>query len=160
MKRVAYIFSVGILGMIFMSSYCTSPEQTASAKKELKAEIPQIKAGDGIDFKNISLEQAKKMASETGKLIFIDAFTSWCGPCKQMAATSFKDAEVGKVFNDGFINIKIEMEKDKEGPEVARTYNVRAYPTLLVIDGDGNLVKQVIGFQTKDRLLSLAEAVL
>ncbi len=52
------------------------------------------------------------------------------------------------------------MEKDEDGPEVARMYNVRAYPTLLVIDGEGNLVKQVIGFQTKDRLIALAESVL
>ena len=160
MKRVAYILGVGVIGMIFMSSYCTSTEPEGAVKKEVIANVPELKAGEGIDFKHMSLDEAKKQSSESGKLIFIDAYTSWCGPCKQMAATSFKDSEVGDVFNDGFINIKIDIEKDKDGSEVARTYNVRAYPTLLVIDGDGNLVKQVIGFQTKDRLLSLAEAVL
>jgi thiol:disulfide interchange protein len=115
---------------------------------------------NGIDFKKISLDKAKKLAAQEGKLIFIDAYTSWCGPCKKMAKTTFMDGEVGELFNENFINIKIEMEKDADGPDVARRYNVRAYPTLLIIDDEGNLVKQTIGFQDKSKLMNFAEAVL
>ena len=52
------------------------------------------------------------------------------------------------------------MEKNPDGKEVARMYNVRAYPTLIIIDGEGNLVKQTIGFQTKERIISFAKSVL
>ncbi|NVK63707.1 MAG: thioredoxin family protein [Flavobacteriales bacterium] len=119
-------------------------------------------AGDknGIEFSNISLEKAKKQASKSGKLIFIDAYTDWCGPCKRMAATTFKDPEVGEFFNENFINMKVEMEKDADGREIAQRYRVRAYPTLLIIDGDGNLKKSIIGFKSKNQLLAIAESVL
>jgi thioredoxin-related protein len=76
-----------------------------------------------------------------------------------MAATSFKNAEVGALFNEKFINLKIDVEQDADGPELAKMYKVRAYPTLLIIDGEGKLIKQVVGFQTEDRLLALASSV-
>ncbi len=113
----------------------------------------------GISFSDITLKEAKSMATDSEKLIFIDCYTDWCGPCKRMAATSFKDEEVGKVFNQKFINLKIEMEKNPEGNELARRYQVRAYPTLLVIDANGNLIKKVIGMQNVNGLLTLASTI-
>lgn len=119
-------------------------------------------AGDkgGIEFSQVSLEKAQKQASKSGKLIFIDAYTDWCGPCKRMAATTFMDPEVAEFFNENFVNLKVEMEKDADGPEIAQRYRVRAYPTLLFIDGDGNLKKTVIGFKSKNQLLAIAESLL
>jgi thiol:disulfide interchange protein len=100
-----------------------------------------------------------KEAKKTGKIIFIDAYTEWCGPCKKMAATSFMDSKVASTFNSKFINLKIEMEKNADGPDVARMYGVKAYPTLIFIDGDGKLKKSVIGFQTADQLLAIGKAL-
>lgn len=114
---------------------------------------------DGIAFKSITVEQAMAQAKKSGKLIFVDCYTSWCGPCKRMAATAFKDPEVASVFNDQFINIKVEMEKDAEGPDMARKYSVNAYPTLLVIDGNGKIVKKIVGGQSADGLLRIASSV-
>ena len=108
----------------------------------------------------MSLEKAKKEALKSGKLIFIDAYTDWCGPCKRMAATSFKDAAVGDLYNANFINLKIEMEKNPEGPGIARKYNVKAYPTLIIIDGTGRVVKQTMGMKSKAQLLALANSAL
>lgn len=116
--------------------------------------------GKGIKFSKLTLEKAQKEAAKTGKLIFIDAYTDWCGPCKQMAATSFMDAEVGEIFNNNFINVKIEMEKDADGPSIAKRYRVNAYPTLLILNAEGNLVKSVVGKKSKNELLALAESVL
>ena len=115
--------------------------------------------GAGIKFRGMSLEEAKKEAKSTGKIIFIDAYTDWCGPCKKMAATTFTDEKVGEVFNSKFINIKIEMEKSEDGPAVARAYGVRAYPTLLFIDGSGMLKKQVVGLQTPEQLIAVAKSI-
>lgn len=114
---------------------------------------------EGIDFQSITVKEAMEQAKESGQLIFIDCYTSWCGPCKRMAATAFKDEEVATVFNEQFINIKVEMEKDAEGPELARKYSVQGYPTLLVIDGNGKVVKKIVGGQTADGLLRIAGSV-
>ncbi|MCH2225052.1 MAG: thioredoxin family protein [Crocinitomicaceae bacterium] len=116
--------------------------------------------GTGISFSKVSFEKAKKEASKSGKLIFIDAYTDWCGPCKRMAATTFKDREVGELFNDNFVNLKVEMEKTSDGKELSRLYRVRAYPTLLIVDDQGNLVKQLVGFQSKEKLIAFAESAL
>ena len=52
------------------------------------------------------------------------------------------------------------MEKNPEGPGIARKYGVKAYPTLIIIDGTGKVVKQTIGMKSKDQLLALANSVL
>jgi thioredoxin 1 len=113
----------------------------------------------GIQFASLRLEEAKKLAKETGKLIFIDAYTSWCGPCKKMAASTFTDAKVGEVFNERYVNLKIDCELDPDGPEISRLYKIRAYPTLLFIDGDGKIVQSFLGYQTVDQLLTLVGTV-
>ena len=140
MKKIVGILFVAVIAVSVMSSF--------------------TEKGNGIEFSNVSLEKAKKVASKTGKLIFIDAYTEWCGPCKRMAATTFKDPEVGKFFNKNFINLKVEMEQDPDRIEIAKRYRVRAYPTLLIIDGDGNLVKSIIGSKTSAQLMAIAESVL
>lgn len=113
-----------------------------------------------IDFKPITLEAAKAMAAESGKLIFIDCYTVWCGPCKWMAANTFKDPSVAELFNDKFINLKVEMEKDADGKELSMKYEVRAYPTLLVIDSKGKLVKKTVGAQDANGLITFANSAL
>lgn len=113
----------------------------------------------GIEFKKLSLKKAMELADEEGKLIFIDAYTSWCGPCKQLEKTTFKSEKVGEAFNEQFINLKIDVEKDADGAEIERKYKISAYPTLLIIDSEGKLKKSLVGFQTERQLLSLAKAM-
>ena len=127
---------MGLIGLSFVGGPADSPE--------------------GINFQDISFEEALKKAKKEKKLIFVDAYAVWCGPCKWMNANTFKEKEVGEVFNKKFINLKIDMEKG-EGPELARKYNVRQYPTLFLIDGDGQVKKRIIGLHKKDQLLSEVE---
>lgn len=92
-----------------------------------------------IAFEHVSFKQLKEKAAETNKLIFIDAYTTWCGPCKYMAKNVFTNDTVADYYNANFINAKIDMEKG-EGIELAKQYNVNCYPTLLYIDANGNIV--------------------
>lgn len=160
MKKIFAVLGMTALGLFVMSSTCSTDTSELSTAKEVKDSKSSVLPGPGISFEGMDLEKAKKEAKKTGKLIFIDAYTDWCGPCKRMAATSFKDPSVGDLFNENFVNIKIEMEKDADGPEVARLYRVVAYPTLLIIDANGKLVKQTMGMKTSEQLIAFANSAL
>lgn len=115
--------------------------------------------GSGIKFSKLTFQKAIKQAQATGKIIFIDVHTSWCGPCKEMAKTTFSDSEVGNVFNQRFINLKIDAEQDEDGPMISKAYSVGAYPTLLFINGEGKMVKKLVGKQSKEKLLAAVSTI-
>jgi thiol-disulfide isomerase/thioredoxin len=115
-------------------------------------------AAQGIEFFHGTWAEAMAKSRAEGKPIFVDAYTSWCGPCRWMSANIFTDAAVGQYFNANFINVKLDMEKG-EGVEFARTHKVMAYPTLFT-DGLGNeKLRQVGAVQTPDALINLGETV-
>ncbi len=91
------------------------------------------------DFKTV-LAQAKK----ENKLVMIDAYTTWCGPCKWMTANVFINDTVGQFYNANYICAKFDMEKE-EGLTIAKTYSVSALPTFLFLDGDGKMVHRTVG---------------
>ena len=97
-----------------------------------------------IEFKHISLKEAKALAKEQNKPIFVDVFATWCGPCKYMANTTFQDSLIGNYFNKEFINVKIDGEK-ADGPSVMSEYGITAYPTLLFISPKGELIERFVG---------------
>ncbi|WP_140938063.1 thioredoxin family protein [Sphingobacterium lumbrici] len=94
-----------------------------------------------IVFETGSWEEIKAKAAKEKKPIFMDAFTTWCGPCKKIAAEVFTRNEVADYFNANFINAKIDMEKG-DGPALAKLYSIKAYPSLLFIDGEGKLINK------------------
>lgn len=100
----------------------------------------------GVIWETGTLEETLQKVQKNKKgpqLIFVDCYTSWCGPCKYMANTVFPMTEAGDYFNAGFLNIKIDMEKG-EGPQVKKKYDVRAYPTFLILDMNGHEVGRVV----------------
>ncbi|MCX6267799.1 MAG: thioredoxin family protein [Bacteroidetes bacterium] len=87
-------------------------------------------------------------AKTQNKMIFLDAYTSWCGPCKWMAANMFTNDSIADFYNKTFICAHFDMEKG-EGVGLAQTYQVRAYPTLLFINPAGEMVHQRVGAPQK-----------
>jgi len=103
-----------------------------------------------IDFDHDSWAEIKAKAKKENKLIFVDAFTTWCGPCKWMAKNVFTNDTVARYFNEHFVNAKIDMEAG-EGKDIAKLYGVNVYPSLLFINGEGELVHKGVGaMQVKD----------
>ncbi len=96
------------------------------------------------------LEKAKK----ENKFILLDAYASWCGPCKWMAKEVFPKPEVGAAINPHYISAKIDMEKG-EGIELAKKYNVRNYPTYLFFDSNGELVHRSLGSMPAEDFIKL-----
>ncbi|MBK8489805.1 MAG: thioredoxin fold domain-containing protein [Saprospirales bacterium] len=116
--------------------------------------VQQELNAQGIQFNDSSWEAILEKASSEGKIIFMDAYAEWCGPCKMMSKNVFTDGSVGSYFNQHFINVKMDMEHG-EGVALAQKYEVRAYPTLLFIDGDGELVHRAVGYHASDAFLDL-----
>ncbi|MCB0635216.1 MAG: thioredoxin family protein [Lewinella sp.] len=113
----------------------------------------------GISFFHGTWEEALERARVEDKLIFVDAFAEWCGPCKRMAATVFPDAEVGAFYNPNFISLKIDMEKP-ENMEFRSKYPVAAFPTLFFINPDGEIVQRVKGALDVPGFISAGRAAL
>ena|SRR5690554_5192392 len=132
-----YLSSITIIIMLISSSFVWSPND----HKET-----------GIFFETLTFEEAIQKAKKEDKLIFLDAYAVWCGPCKLMDRTTFKSEKVGAVFNKNFINIKIDMEKG-EGIDIARKYQVRAYPTMMLINKEGKVEKRILGAVQDTQLL-------
>ena len=113
-------------------------------------------AQNGIRFEHeLLLADALKKAKAEGKIVFMDAYTTWCGPCKMLSARTFPDSAVGAFFNARFVNLKTDMEKG-EGPALALKYGVEYYPTLLFINAEGQLVHKAVGFYNAEEILKLA----
>lgn len=87
----------------------------------------------GIEFNHGSWAEIVSKAKAENKLIFIDFYTQWCGPCLNMAQTVFSQSEVGEFYNKNFVNAKIDAENG-EGRELAKKYQVRAYPSYIFVD--------------------------
>lgn len=109
----------------------------------------------GILFEQGSWKEVLAKAKAQNKLVFVDVFTSWCGPCRKMAAEVFPLPEVGEKFNGDFVNYKIDAEKG-EGVEIAKTYGVKAFPTYLFVNGDGKLVYRATGYNDAGKFLKHA----
>ena len=120
--------------------------------------IATVKA-QGINFDSGSWKEVLAKAKEQNKLVFIDVYTSWCGPCKKMVAEVFPLKEVGGKFNGDFVNFSIDAEKG-EGIEIATTFNVRAFPTYLFVNGDGQLIYRSIGYKEANPFLKDANIAL
>lgn len=91
-----------------------------------------------------TLEQAAAKAKAENKLVFMDCYTQWCGPCKKMAKDVFTQEMVGAYMNPKFVNIKVDMESDY-GTPLAKKLQITAYPTFVIFNGDAKEVGRFLG---------------
>lgn len=110
----------------------------------------------GIQFFEGSWAEVLDKAKSENKLIFVDAYTKWCGPCKRLQNTVFPTKEAGDFYNQNFINFKIDMET-QAGIEFGIKYPVGAYPTLFYINHKGEIVYSNVGSADVSRLIELGK---
>jgi thiol-disulfide isomerase/thioredoxin len=150
MKRASLLFL--IIGHL---SLLTAQEIRV---KSPTAETALITEG-GIQFIHEQFTEALNRAKTENKLIFMDAYTTWCGPCKAMARTTFTDVSVANLYNEKFINLKLDMEKG-DGPTLLQRYNILAFPTLLFLNADGEVVHKALGYHDVQQFLDLGKTAL
>ena len=116
-----------------------------------------IGANAQTEFRHISFEEAKAAAKAENKMIFVDFYTQWCGPCKMLAKKVFPTQEVGDFLNAGYISLKLDAEN--EGMELAKSIKVEAYPTLAVFDANGKLIGSFTGYREPEELIIAVKEV-
>jgi thioredoxin-related protein len=121
--------------------------------------------------KDLTWDQIIEKAEENNKYIFVDCFTTWCGPCKRMDMEVYSSESVIKFLNDKFISVRIQMDKTKnDKPEVKswyknaeafqKKYQILEYPTLIFLSPKGEIVHRQIGFKSvPDFLAEAKEAI-
>jgi len=114
-------------------------------------------AGDiKINFSTSNINDARNLASQEGKLIFVDFYADWCTPCKWMEQTTFADEEVVKTLNGNFIAVKANID-EAEGYDLKNAFEVRYLPTMLIFNSEGQLLDRVEETLSPRKLLELLE---
>ncbi|MDZ7898480.1 MAG: thioredoxin family protein [Arcicella sp.] len=115
-------------------------------------------SAQSIVWQKGSFESILNKAKSEKKLVYVDIFTTWCGPCKQMDAEVFTNSQVGKIFNENFICYKIDGEKG-EGRDLVEYFELESYPTSMFLDAEWNVILKLEGFRPANKLLEAAEKV-
>jgi thioredoxin-related protein len=128
--------------------------------------------GQGINWtKNLSWEEIMLKAKTEKKIIFVDAFATWCIPCKKMDDEVFTNGKVGEVMNSSYISVKIQMDstfKDDNRIKswypiagyIQEKYKPEGYPFYLFISPEGRLLHKGIGMLSIDKFITLAKYAL
>ncbi len=109
-----------------------------------------------ITFAKGSWKEVLAKAKKENKLIFLDAYTTWCRPCMMMAKNVFTLNEVADYYNEHFINVSMDMEKG-DGPALVKKYKIRAYPDFLYIDGNGKIVHRNGGYKEAPEFIAVGK---
>ncbi|MBT2623454.1 MULTISPECIES: thioredoxin family protein [Chryseobacterium] len=147
---IRQIKTTGIVASLFflmLTSLHVQAQQKAAKNMIQKEEI---------SFKNSSWKEVTAEAMKSGKYIFVDAYTSWCGPCKLLKSTTFKDKTAAAYFNKNFINYTVDMEKG-EGIPLAKEWMINSYPSLIFFKPDGKMALKQIGYVDGKNLIELGQ---
>ncbi|MBO9570992.1 MAG: DUF255 domain-containing protein [Chitinophagaceae bacterium] len=118
--------------------------------------------------KALSWKEVLKEAKAENKYIFVDCYTTWCGPCKKMDREVYLNDSVGYYMNSRFVSVKLQMDKSSQddsvvrkwyiiADELGRKYNVNFYPTYLFFSPDGQIVHRAGSFNPPQEFIGIAE---
>ncbi len=139
--------------LLFIFSCSASSKSKTAVTENIKAE------NRGITFIEENWDEALQTARKQNKLVFLDIYASWCGPCKLLKQYTFTDTSVGKFFNNNFVNVSVDGEKGV-GPQLAQQFSIEGYPTLVVTDANGKPVLLTAGYMPATDLLRFANEAL
>lgn len=113
-------------------------------------------AGPGVPFVSGTFDEALAKARGERRILMVDVYTDWCGWCKKLDREVFGSGRVAEAARD-VVSVKVNAEKG--GEEVARRYDVQGYPTILFLDGSGEVVKRVEGYVDASEMVRILSAL-
>ncbi|MBS1994898.1 MAG: thioredoxin family protein [Cyanobacteria bacterium SZAS LIN-2] len=123
--------------------------------------IKNLLTGENLSGANVAsinwssdYQSALQKAKQSNKPLLVDFTASWCVFCRKMDQTTFIEPDVVARINSDFIPVKLD-EQNKDAQILSSKFEFQALPTVLVLDGDGNLKKKITGFVGPDRFLKL-----
>lgn len=95
---------------------------------------------------------AQKSAKRSGKLLFIDFYTDWCGPCKYLDQTTYQDAKF-VAYSRGWVMVKVNPEKSEFGRKLFDKYKLSGYPSMVFTDSSGKKHGEAVGAYPANMLM-------
>ena len=127
---------------------------------------------DGVRFlENCDWQTIQNRAKAEHKYVFVDCYTTWCGPCRMMDKEVYVNDTIGRFMNEHFLSVKLQMDstpRDRQNIRywypIARsfegTYSVNAYPSYLFFSPEGQIVHKEVGEKSVEQFMQVASAAL
>lgn len=110
-----------------------------------------IDEGKGVNFikgSEVRFADVLAQAKRENKRVLVDFWATWCHACMQMNKTTFRDTRVGNMMNYAFVNYAVDVDHDADAKELVEKFNIKAFPTYLILNPDGTEYNRIIGSNT------------
>lgn len=107
-----------------------------------------IDEGKGVNFikgSEVRLADVLAQAKRENKRVLVDFWATWCHACMQMNKTTFRDTRIGNLMNYTFVNYAVDVDNDPDGKSLVEKFNIKAFPTYLILNPDGTEYNRVVG---------------
>jgi thiol:disulfide interchange protein len=133
MRRIAILILVAVLGV------CVSARAAVEWQRNYKAALQKAKSEN--------------------KLVMLDIYAEWCGPCKILDKNTFSNKDVEARLSKEFVAVKIDLDRSPEARELAKKFSVDAIPHIVFLDADGKRLSDIVGYVPPDQFLKELDGV-
>lgn len=143
------------LGVLVWLAGCSPADRQSGTRPESPA-APGTRT-DEVAFLSNS-EEALRLARDQKKLVMLDLYTDWCTWCKKLDEDVYPKPEVVEAVRQSFVPLKLNPETTEQGASLMKKFGVDGFPTILILDGEGNLVHRIVGYREAPEFVKELEA--
>ncbi|MFM1898353.1 MAG: hypothetical protein RL577_593, partial [Bacteroidota bacterium] len=122
--------------LLALCAFAARAQEAGSSASSHEAAFPEL-----TDW-----SAALQAAQESGKPVFIDAYTDWCGWCKVMDKKTFSLPAIKNYMNENMQCYRLDMEHNKASHNMRLVFGINAFPTFVILHPDGTLMGKLVGY--------------